>query len=110
MIPLATAVVGSASIFAGPDDEWVDYLPPIFFIGALLVTAAMLHQRRMFYVNLALTERLQSTNHRLDILHRLALELNKSLDYAATDFLVVITGLWRYQRALQREKVKESAL
>ena len=43
MIPLATAVVGSASIFAGPDDEWVDYLPPIFFIGALLVTAAMLH-------------------------------------------------------------------
>lgn len=80
LIPLTTAVVGSASIFAGPDDEWVDYLPPIFFIGALLVTAAMLHQRRMFYVNLALTERLQSTNHRLDILHRLALELNKSLD------------------------------
>jgi diguanylate cyclase (GGDEF)-like protein len=40
----------------------------------------MLHQRRLYYLNLGLTERLHSTNQRLDILHRLALELNKSLD------------------------------
>jgi diguanylate cyclase (GGDEF)-like protein len=80
LVPLATSVAGSAAIMVGPEDEWIDYLPPLFFVGALVVTASMLHQRRMYYLNLGLTERLHGTNQRLDILHRLALELNKSLD------------------------------
>lgn len=80
LIPLATAVSGAAALKASPDETWVQYLPPIFFIGALLVTTAMLHQRRMFTTSLELANRLQATNQRLDILHRLALELNGSLD------------------------------
>lgn len=80
LIPLATAVIGSVAVKAGPEEEWVTYLPAFFLIGALLVTTTMLHQRRMFTTNLALTDSLHASNQRLDILHRLALELNQSLD------------------------------
>ena len=80
LIPLATAVVGTLAISVGRDEIWVDYLPPLFFVGALLVTAAMLHQRHMLNTNWQLNDQLQNANSRLDILHHLTVDLNKSLE------------------------------
>jgi diguanylate cyclase (GGDEF)-like protein len=80
LIPMATAVTGSLGVVAAPEDDWVDYLPPLFFVGALIVTTAMMHQRRMAQANMDLASRLQGANDRLDTLHRLALRLSESLD------------------------------
>jgi diguanylate cyclase (GGDEF)-like protein/putative nucleotidyltransferase with HDIG domain len=80
LLPLATAVVGSAMMRLA--QEYEEYLPPMFFIGALLVTAAMVHQRRMLNLNQELTLRVQAAHERLDILHRLELEFNQSLNIA----------------------------
>jgi diguanylate cyclase (GGDEF)-like protein len=80
LIPLVTAIVGTMGIRVGPEEEWVDYLPPLFFVGALVVTASMLHQRRMAMTNLELAEQVHRANERLDTLHRLGLELNKRLE------------------------------
>lgn len=80
LIPLATAVMGSASLRMLPEDQYTVVLPPLFFAGALLVTASMLHQRRLLTLNLELTDSLQSANQHLDTLHRLAIELSKSLN------------------------------
>jgi diguanylate cyclase (GGDEF)-like protein len=82
LIPLATAVVGSAAIQSLPVDQYAEVLPPIFFVGALIVTAAMLHQRHILTLNFALTDELQAAHERLDTLHHLALELNASLNVA----------------------------
>jgi diguanylate cyclase (GGDEF)-like protein len=82
LIPLATSVVGSAALRAMPTDRYVELMPPIFFIGALIVTGAMLHQRHLLTLNFALTDRLQAANERLDTLHHLALELSASLNAA----------------------------
>ena len=80
LIPLATAVVGTLAISVGRDEIWVDYLPPLFFVGALLVTAAMMHQRHMLNTNWQLNDQLQGANSRLDTLHYLTVDLNKSLE------------------------------
>jgi hypothetical protein len=80
LIPLTTAAVGSAAVQMV--DEYPDLLPTIFFVGALLVTTAMVHQRRILQMNLRLTERVQAANSRMDTLHRLSLELNTSLNAA----------------------------
>ncbi|MDF2440125.1 MAG: hypothetical protein JWN98_1109 [Abditibacteriota bacterium] len=80
LVPLITSLIGAAAVTFRPDEEWIAYLPPIFFIGALLTTISMLHQRSMLTTNLALNDSLHGSNQRLDILHRLALELNQSLD------------------------------
>jgi diguanylate cyclase (GGDEF)-like protein len=82
LIPLATAVVGSAAIQSLPVDQYAEILPPMFFAGALIVTAAMLHQRHLLTHNFALTDELQAAHERLDTLHHLALELNASLNVA----------------------------
>ncbi len=80
LIPLATAVVGTLAISAGRDELWIEYLPPLFFVGALLVTAAMLHQRRMLKTNWQLNDQFHSANERLDTLHHLTVDLNESLE------------------------------
>jgi diguanylate cyclase (GGDEF)-like protein len=80
LIPLTTSVVGSLALRAMPTDRYVELMPPIFFIGALIVTGAMLHQRHLLTLNIALTDRIQAGNERLDTLHHLALELSASLN------------------------------
>ncbi len=80
MIPLTTAVLGSVALRSDRLEQWADVLPPLFFVGALIVTAAMLHQRHMMQQNLDLAEQLHGANDRLDTLHRLAVELSESLD------------------------------
>ncbi len=80
LIPLATSVAGTMAVSVARDARWVEYLPPMFFLGALLVTAAMLHQRHMLTTNWKLNGQLQNANSRLDTLHQLTVELNKSLE------------------------------
>ncbi len=80
LIPIATAVLGSAALKSDHQEQWAEFLPPLFFVGALIVTTAMMHQRRMMQQNIDLAERLHGANDRLDTLHRLALELSESLD------------------------------
>ena len=80
LIPLVTAVLGSLALRSDRGEMWVDFLPPLFFIGALIVTTAMMHQRNMMQQNLHLAERLHGANGRLDTLHRLAIELSESLE------------------------------
>ncbi|MBV9469941.1 MAG: diguanylate cyclase, partial [Abitibacteriaceae bacterium] len=80
LLPLTTAVVGAALVRVGLQDEYGAYLPAIFFIGALLVTAAMLHQRRMLDLMISLAQRLHTAYGRIDGLHRLAVELNQPLN------------------------------
>jgi diguanylate cyclase (GGDEF)-like protein len=82
LIPLVTAVAGSATIQSLPTDQFADLMPPIFFVGALIVTTAMLHQRHLLTSNFALTDELQDAHERLDTLHHLALELSTSLNVA----------------------------
>ncbi len=79
LLPLATAIVGSAILQNTFVDEHSELLPAVFFAAALLITAAMMHQRRMYQTNLNLVERLV-INERLTHLHRLSLSLNQSLD------------------------------
>ncbi len=79
LLPLATAIVGSALLQNTYVDDHTDLLPAVFFAAALLITAAMMHQRRMYQTNLNLVERLV-INERLTHLHRLSLSLNQSLD------------------------------
>ncbi len=55
-------------------------LPALFFVGALLITVAMLHQRRLLQENQDLADRVQEAHERLDILHRLEVGLNETLD------------------------------
>jgi GGDEF domain-containing protein len=52
----------------------------LFFLSALLITVAMLYQRRMLRENQELAERVQEAHERLDILHRLEVELSQTLD------------------------------
>lgn len=80
LIPLATAVLGSAALKSDHQEQWAQFLPPLFFVGALIVTTAMMHQRRMMQQNMDLAEQVQGANGRLDTLHRLAVELSESLD------------------------------
>lgn len=79
LVPLATAVLGAAGTQV--DDLYVQQLlPALFFIGALLITVAMLHQRRLFQLTETLSDDLRAANAHLDLLHRLQFELNQSLD------------------------------
>lgn len=80
LVPLATAVGGSAAIQLLPTESYAEILPPLFFIGALIVTAAMLHQRYLLRRNLQLNDEMQSVHQRLDTLHHLSLELSTSLN------------------------------
>jgi diguanylate cyclase (GGDEF)-like protein len=80
LVPLATAVGGSAAIQLLPTDRYAEMLPPLFFIGALIVTAAMLHQRHLLQRNVLLNSELQTAHRRLDTLHHLSLELSTSLN------------------------------
>lgn len=82
LVPLATAMVGTGLVsnMTQGGDDYVVLLPPVFFIGALVVTAAMMHQRRMLDTAVKLAERLHEANTHLEILHQLARELNQSLD------------------------------
>lgn len=51
----------------------------MFFVGALVVTAAMMHQRHLLNLNLALTDEVQVAHNRLDTLHHLSVDLGASL-------------------------------
>jgi diguanylate cyclase (GGDEF)-like protein len=82
LIPLATAIVGSAALQTMPPDKYGEMMPPIFFVGALIVTGAMMHQRHLLTLNFTLNDGLQAANERLDTLHHLALELSTSLNAA----------------------------
>lgn len=74
MVPLATAAAGSAAVSLAQESViYEQLLPVLFFVGALVVTVSMIHQRTLLRQNQELTER-------LDILHRLEVELNRSLD------------------------------
>lgn len=87
LVPLLTSTVGAAATHlavSNGNEDYVDYLPAIFFVGALLVTAAMLHQRRTLGLILNLAQRLQGAKQRLDVLHDLSLALNQSLDTSQT--------------------------
>ena len=120
LIPLATAIVGTLAISAGRDEIWVEYLPPLFFVGALLVTAAMLHQRHMLNTNWQLNEQLQGANQRLDTLHHLTVDLNESLELDSVAFAVLncvqraldsqAGALWLCMDALPLEVQKGAAL
>jgi diguanylate cyclase (GGDEF)-like protein len=79
-VPFATAVAGSAAIQLVPTDRYAEMLPPLFFVGALIVTAAMLHQRHLLQRNVQLNDDLQTAHQRLDTLHHLSLELSTSLN------------------------------
>jgi sensor domain CHASE-containing protein len=78
LIPLATATAGSAAMSVA--QEYAEMLPALFFIGALLITVSMMHQRRLLQENQDLTERVQEAHERLEILHRLEAGLNETLD------------------------------
>jgi diguanylate cyclase (GGDEF)-like protein len=78
LIPLATAAAGSAAMRLA--QEYAEMLPALFFVGALLITVAMLHQRRLLQENQDLADRVQEAHERLDILHRLEVGLNETLD------------------------------
>ncbi|HEX8236792.1 MAG TPA: diguanylate cyclase [Abditibacteriaceae bacterium] len=78
LIPLATAAAGSAAMRLA--QEYAEMLPALFFVGALLITVAMLHQRHLLQENQDLAERVQEAHERLDILHRLEVGLNETLD------------------------------
>ena len=78
LVPLATASAGSALITLAQDYE--EILPVLFFVGALLVTVSMLHQRDLLRDNQTLAVRVQEGAARLDILHQLSVGLNLSLD------------------------------
>lgn len=80
LLPLATAVMGAVVVHAGLEDEYGVYLPALFFIGALIVTASMLHQRRMLDVMVSLAERLHTAYARIDSLHHLAVDLNQPMN------------------------------
>jgi diguanylate cyclase (GGDEF)-like protein len=82
LIPLATSVAGSAALQTLPSDKFAELMPPMFFVGALIVTGAMLHQRSLLTANLALTDELQAAHERLDTLHHLAIELSTTLHVA----------------------------
>lgn len=103
LVPLATAVLGVVGTQV--DDVYVQQLlPALFFIGALLITVAMLHQRRLFQLTETLSDDLRSANAHLDLLHRLQFELNQSLDvsevsrtvleHALTSFGATSGALW----------------
>lgn len=77
-IPLATAMAGVATTQL--DESYVEFLRPLYFIGALLITVAMLHQRQLYRQNQQLSESLQLANGHLDTLHRLQFDLNRSLE------------------------------
>ena len=79
LIPLSTAVAGSVAIRVLPTERFDDTLTPMFFIGALVVTIAMVHQRHMLNMNFALTDEVQVAHNRLDTLHHLSVELSTSL-------------------------------
>jgi diguanylate cyclase (GGDEF)-like protein len=91
LIPLATAVLGSLTTLMA--DEYVEFLPALFFIGALLITVAMLHQRQLFKTNHELSEELKLANGQLDVLHRLQFELNQSLDISQISESVLVHTL-----------------
>jgi len=80
LVPLATAVAGSAA--AQLAEDYVQYLSPLFFAGALLITAAMLQQRVILRRNQELSSELRDANAHLDTMHRLQFDLNQSLDVA----------------------------
>jgi diguanylate cyclase (GGDEF)-like protein len=79
-VPLAVAMAGSAVIRVLPTDRYDEMLPPLFFVGALIVTAAMLHQRHLLRRNVLLNDELRAAHERLDTLHHLSLELSTSLN------------------------------
>ena len=92
MVPLATAVLGSVATQV-EDQTLEQMLPALFFIGALLITVAMLHQRRMFQLNETLSDELRGANAHLDLLHRLQFELNQSLDVSEVSRTVLAHAL-----------------
>src|SRR5665647_154570 len=73
-LPLTTAVFGAAVVWTVPTKDMPDFLPAIFFLGALIVTSAMLDQRRSYQLMLSMAERAHSAYSRLDTLHGLAQE------------------------------------
>ncbi len=74
LVPLATAAAGAAGVDMAQESAiYIQLLPTLFFVGALVVTVSMIHQRSLLQQNQELAER-------LDILHRLEVELNQSLD------------------------------
>jgi len=87
LVPLATAVAGSAT--AKLSQDYVVYLSPLFFAGALLITAAMMQQRIILRRNEQLSEELSEVNAHLDTMHRLQFDLNQSLDVSQVGQSVV---------------------
>ncbi len=79
-IPLATALVGSLLVQRVSDRQQEILLPATFYVGALIVTSAMLHQRYLLNRNVDLTEQVQEAHAQLDDLHHLSVTLTKSLD------------------------------
>lgn len=83
LVPLATAAAGAAGVdMAQESAVYEQLLPTLFFVGALVVTVSMIHQRSLLQQNQALAER-------LDILHRLEVELNQSLDITQVSRIVL---------------------
>ncbi len=76
LLPLATAIGGTAILQYAYFDEHTELLPALFFAAALMITVVMMHQRRMYQTNLSLVERLV-INERLTHLHRLSIALNQ---------------------------------
>jgi len=89
LIPLATAVAGSGAIYVIPSDRYSELLPPMFFVGALVVTTAMMHQRRLLGMNLTLTEEVQVAHNRLDTLHQLSIDLGSSLNVTEVSQIIL---------------------
>ncbi|HEX8552070.1 MAG TPA: diguanylate cyclase [Abditibacteriaceae bacterium] len=91
LIPLATAVLGSMATQLSED--YLEMMPALFFIGALLITVAMLHQRQLFRQNETLSDELRGANEHLDLLHRLQFDLNQSLDVGEVSRTVLTHAL-----------------
>jgi len=81
-IPLLTAVSGAIAVQTLPPRDLDNVLPPLFLAAGLLVTASMLYLRQLATLNLKLAEGLHGATTRLNLLHHLSLELDKSLDAA----------------------------
>lgn len=119
ILPLTTAIVGTLLIRLMPDtvDYYTSLLPAIFLVGALVVTAAMIHQRRLFKTAFDLGELLYSANTQLDILHRLAFELNQSrspeaaaltiLEHAVKSVHADVGAIWLLVENTNLEGAKE---
>jgi len=79
-IPMVTALAGSLLVQRVSEHQQEILLPAMFYVGALIVTSAMLHQRYLLNRNLDLTEQVQQAHSQLDDLHHLSVTLTKSLD------------------------------